>query len=382
MTSLPHAPTRIPAPIRPADAGMPRPAGLADLVGHVPGSVLASPWIGRLARVSFLGALDPAGASPAAGHRARTSRLEHCIGVARLAIAAGRALRLEHDALRRLVTAAFLHDAGHWPFSHSAEAAFRDASGADHHDVTRWIVLGDGAIPRADSLAPALEAAGLDPAGIWSIIDGSDPSPLAALLRGPINLDTLEGIPRAARAFGLRGVRLPARLFEMRDGRIWIRSDAVPALDRFWRLKNRVYRDVINRPALAAHELRFGSVVSASLGPSLVAGAMGCAFVAALPAFDDDALLERLGRRREDVDPRASDLASRFEASADPSTAPVRVLRSYDVDASVRPGPGGLAEDAWSRRWRQARQRWFLVTDDPALQMLLPCLRESETAEL
>jgi hypothetical protein len=109
---------------------------------------------------------------------------------------------------------------------------------------------------------------------------------------------------------------------------------------------------------------------------------MGCAFVAALPAFDDDALLDRLGDRREDVGPRPSDLTSRFAAAADPATAPVRVLRSYDVDESVRPGPGGLAENAWSRRWTQARQRWFLVTDDPALQMLLPSLRESEAAEL
>ena len=376
-SSLP-APTRISG-----EATLP---GLAELVGYVPGTVLASPWISRLARVSFLGALDLAGReSPTAQaprHRDSTSRLDHCVGVARLAISAGRSLRLEHDALRLLVTAAFLHDAGHWPFSHSAEAAFRDASGADHHDVTRWIVLGDGAIAREDSLAPTLEAAGIDPEEIWSIIDGSDASPLAALLRGPINLDTLEGIPRAARAFGLRGVSLPERLFEMRDGQIWIRTDAVPALDRFWQLKNRVYRDVINRPALAAQELRFGSVVSGALGPSLVAGAIGCSFVAALPGFDDDALLERLGMRREEIGARASDLTSRFAASADPSMAPVRVLRTYEVDAGVRPGPGGLAENAWARRWTQARQRWFLVSEDPALQMLLPCLRESETAEL
>ena len=348
-------------------------SAMAELVGHVPGALLASPWIARLSGVSFLGALA---AAPSCVEQ--SSRLDHCIGVARLALSAARSLRLDAGRTRLLVTAAFLHDVGHWPFSHSAEAGFDAAFGADHHEFSRWLLLGGGPVERARSLAAALEDADLDPPHVLALIEGrvdalEDDADLAPLLTGSINLDTLEGIPRAARAFGLRGVRLPERLFERRGTRIVVPTEAIAALDRFWHLKERVYRNVINSAPHAAFELRFASAVGRQLDASLLSE---------LATLDDDTLRSRLPDLRTFAPPQPSDAAARYEAAADPSTAPTRWLRRYQLNADVRAGAHGLASEDWSRRWTSKRQRWFLVGADPALQLLLPSLFESEGAEL
>jgi hypothetical protein len=353
-------------------------SGVADLVGHVPGSLLASPWIARLAGVSFLGALE---AAP--GCVERSSRLDHSIGAARLALGAAKSMRLAPEPTRLLVTAAFLHDIGHWPFSHSAEAGFDAALGADHHALSRWILLGGGPIPRSRSLAPILEDAGLDPQSVLALIEGEVTALdddaralLAPLLSAALNVDTLEGISRAARAFGVRGVRLPASVFTRRGERLTIPAEAVPAIDRFWRLKDRVYRDVINSAPHAAFELRFASDVGRRLDPSLLSE---------LDTLDDAALRSRR-RAVEGRDslpaPKASDRAARYVAAADPSSCPTRWLRRYRVNHEVRPGAQGLGAEDWSRRWTSKRERWFLVGAARSLQLLLPCLQETEGAEL
>ena len=330
----------------------------------MPDRVLFSPWMRRLGRISFLGALDQA-----EGCLQRPSRLDHSAGVATLALSVGRSLKLDEASLRLLVTSALLHDVGHFPLSHTAEPAFRARLGVDHHGVSRWIVLGGGPVPRARSLAPALGEAGVDPDAAWALVSGDAASPLAPLLTGAINVDTLDGIPRAARAFGMRAPRIPPRAFALRDGRLVILRDAVPAMDRFWSLKNRTYRDVINSPAHAALELRVSSLV----GRHVTEGALDD-----LEAFDDAALLRMLGVRARDLAPDESELASSFVASGIAGTAPVRVLREHAVDARVTVPAGGLPAEAWARRWRTSKHRFFLVTRSAAVQLVLPGCWEVE----
>ena len=332
----------------------------------MPDRVLFSPWLRRLSRVSFLGALDHA-----EGCVERPSRLDHSAGVASLALGVGRSLKLEERDLRLLVTAALLHDVGHFPLSHTAEPAFRARLGVDHHGLSEWIVRGGGRIPRSASLAPALAEGGVDPDEAWSLIAGDDDSPLSPLLTGAINLDTLDGIPRAARAFGKRAPSVPSRTFAWRDGRLVILREAVPALDRFWALKNRTYRDVINAPAHAALELRLSSLVGRRVDESVLDD---------LPGFDDAALLRILGVRAGSLAPDEAERESRFVASGAgiEGSAPVRVLREHAVDARVAIPAGGLPAESWAKRWRTSKHRFFLVTRSPAAQMLLPGCWEVE----
>jgi HD superfamily phosphohydrolase len=338
---------------------------VAALEGVVPDRVLFSPWLRRLGRISFLGALDRA-----PGCRARPTRLDHVLGAAALALAAGRALALEDDALRLLSTAALLHDVGHFPLSHTAEPAFKARFGLDHHDLTKCIVLGGGPIEPSESLSSALRAGGVDPRRAWSVIDG-DGSTESALLLGAVNVDTLDGIPRAARAFGKAGLAM-RRVFGGVDGRLFVRRDAVAAVDRFWSLKNRVYRDVINAPAHAALELRLSSLVGARVTDAALQD---------LLAFDDAALLAMLGLDESDLAPDADELASEYVAAAPGAgVAPVRVLRSYEVDDRVAPPAGapGLFLEDWPRRWRTSKHRWHLITSSRSAQLLLPGCWEVE----
>jgi hypothetical protein len=130
-----------------------------------------------------------------------------------------------------LVAACLLHDIGHYPLSHAAEPGFARALGVAHHGVSEWIVRGNGAIPAAQSLRPALERAGLDPELLWAVIVGDAAPPhaaLSSLLLAPINLDTLDGIRRTARSFGRRGLRLPPALFARERRRAGARARGDP----------------------------------------------------------------------------------------------------------------------------------------------------------
>jgi hypothetical protein len=348
-------------------------ARLVELLGD---SLLASPWLARLGRISFLGTLD---AHPRS--RRASTRLEHSLGVATLAHAAAASLELEPERARLFVAACLLHDVGHYPLSHAAEPAFTKLLGAGHHEVGRWIVLGDGPIPRQRSLRPVLEQAQIDPETTWAIIDRGETLdaellPLAKLLVAPINLDTLEGIHRVARDFRLRRPKLPERIFTWVEGELGICQAALPAMDRFWALKDQVYDRVINLPSNILAEARLCELVLATLdreAPHITE------IIANLDLFDDPALRRRLGAEAltralldggEDGDYElwTSEAYGEIVGSAQTPTGCerrpvlVRTRKRYFVDPSVESDARGLPLHRWAQRFRHERTRGWLVS--------------------
>lgn len=192
----------------------------------------------RLAGIGFLGAIDHLRqGSGRAGHRRRHDRLEHSIGVARLADVYAREAGLADDRRRLLLAAALLHDVGHGPLSHTLEPVFSEDFGIDHHRVTRDLITGD--LPAGEGIADALAVAEVDIDEVIALIDGIHDGDVGFLFSSQINLDTLEGITRC-RAFvaprpAFRGAETTVRL--------WARCSALPegAFDEFWRLKHDVY---------------------------------------------------------------------------------------------------------------------------------------------
>ncbi len=349
-------PARTPVLARPG----PTVRALKELLGS---SLLASPWLGRLGRVSFLGTLD---LHPRSQHA--SSRLDHSLGVAALGLAVGTGLGLAAAELRLLVAGCLLHDIGHYPLSHAAEPGFERALGVAHHGVSEWILLGNGAIPTAQSLRPALESAGLDPELLWSILVGDAAPPYAALstlLLAPINLDTLDGIVRTARSFGRRGLRLPAKLFRRDGDDLTLEPAAIPALDRFWALKDRMYGEIINLPSNIVCEAELSRAVEGRFAPTLFAGFLD---------FDDDALrpLADVAARDAGLLAGADDrfqFAGRRVAGDDLP----RVRKRYFVDGRAEAGRGGLRGKQWSQRYRHGRQLVY-VTRQQAVQLPLPGL--------
>lgn len=352
---------------------------LAKLRAVVGDRLLASPWLERLGRISFLGTLDYHPSS-----RRSSSRLEHSLGVAALGLRVVRDLALDPELARPFVAACLLHDIGHFPLSHAAEPGFERALGVAHHEVSEWIIRGNGAIERERSLRPDLEAVGIDPEATWSLITGETEvpalRPLAALLRAPINLDTLDGILRAARAFQIRGLRLPERLFAggVGEGTIRIAAEALPLFDRFWALKDRVYGEVIALPSNILCEAGLSAAVEGRFNRSIFA---------AFERFDDAALaglvLEQV--RQSGLD-RGIDGHFRFLPFAEGGALLRRARKRYHVDRSVLPAECGLSLETWPKRYRHERQVMTLVSAEPQAQLLLPgldaALLEAEGPEI
>ena len=149
----------------------------------------------RLARVSQLGLVGLV--YPGAVH----SRLEHSLGVYRLAIEFLRRLKDDSrfatavgpDDASAFIAAALVHDIGHWPFCHPIED------------------MGLAEIPRHESLVEGILASGpvadvldsswgIPPQRIASLITGAATDPagriLHSLLSGPIDVDKMDYLAR------------------------------------------------------------------------------------------------------------------------------------------------------------------------------------------
>lgn len=339
-------------------------ARLSEVVGA---ALLGSPWLERLGRVSFLGTLDRHPRS-----RRSSSRLDHSVAVAALGLQAGEALGLGAADLKLLVTACLLHDIGHYPLSHAAEPGFVRALGVAHHGVSEWIVRGNGEIAAEQSLRPVLAAGGLDPDAVWAVIVGEDAghAALSSLLLGPINVDTLDGIVRTARAFRQPGLRLPPRLF-VRDGEdVAISEAAIPALDKFWALKDRMYAEIINLPSNIVCEAALSRAVAETYDRGIFGRYLGF----------DDAALEPLAAATA----RAAGLSAgddeRFQFTRRPMTGDdlPRARKRYHVDPRVEAGPRGLRRVDWARRYRHGRQLFYVSEQAAPMQMLLPGFAEGD----
>ncbi|MCA9637767.1 MAG: HD domain-containing protein [Myxococcales bacterium] len=336
------------------------PSKLSAVVGE---RLLASPWLRRLGRISFLGTLDYHPQS-----QRSTSRLDHSLGVAELGRRLCADLEVPAELTRPFVAACLLHDIGHFPLSHAAEPGFARALGVAHHEVSEWIIRGNGAIPTARSLRPDLEAAGIDPELCWGLITGEcdDPRlrPLADVMKAPINLDTLEGIVRAARSFKIRALRLPPRLFAGHGGEVWLRPEALPVIDRFWTLKDRVYGEVITLPSNILCEAGLSSAVAERFGPAIFA---------AFDRFDDAALAPLVADQvaRSGLD-RGDDERFAFLPRSDHDALLRRARKRYYVDRGALADEPGLPLRRWSERYRHERQVMVLVPRRPSDQLTLP----------
>lgn len=341
-------------------------ATAARLAAVIGAPVLGSAWLERLGRVSFLGTLDLHPRSTRA-----TTRLDHSLAVAALGLQAGEALGLASEELQLLVTACVLHDIGHYPLSHAAEPGFVRALGVAHHGVSEWIVRGNGEIPVDASLRPVLEAAGLDPEAVWSVIVGDgERAALSSLLLGPINVDTLDGIVRTARAFHQPGVRLPAVLFARDGDELTIAPAAIPALDKFWALKDRMYADIINLPSNIVCEAALSRAVESAFDRGIFGRYVG---------FDDAALADlATASARDSGLSRGSD--DRFHFTRWPVAGDdlPRARKRYHVDPRIEPGPHGLRRADWSRRYRHGRQLLYVSAQAMPTQLLLPGFAEGD----
>lgn len=203
------------------------PADIRDMAS----AIVESNSFQRLGKVSFLGAIDRMSAGSSSG-----SRLDHSLGVAEIMCSICDHMSLSAGELRIAVANALLHDIGHGPYSHSSEPFFSAVFSLDHHIALQTIIENEDS-----EVSRLLKRFGLwidyrrfvrDP---WSI------PAVCGLYYSSINVDTIEGIMRAAKFFNIdTSLDRSALIGSLAREHVQVRQ-----LDLFWDLKSSVYNEHI-----------------------------------------------------------------------------------------------------------------------------------------
>ncbi|WP_159101644.1 HD domain-containing protein [Acetobacter papayae] len=197
----------------------------------------------RLADIRFLGGIDyflvryPNGAP---GNR-RYTRLQHSLGVAKLAKLYADIKGLSPKEGRLAWAAALLHDIGHAPLSHTLESAFKRSFGIDHHIAGADIILGRS--PYGREIINILSSHGLDPEEVLSIANGQSER-FDGFFNGPINFDTIEGILRSWTYVKPHANALSPERVVLASYNRSTPTD-MQIVDRFWEYKDHAYRFIV-----------------------------------------------------------------------------------------------------------------------------------------
>lgn len=194
----------------------------------------------RLQDVSFLGAIDKLGPTPAKG---AGSRLDHTIGVTYLAYLG--TVQVSADERNTAIAAALLHDVGHGPLSHSAEPFFRKQFNVDHR------IEGARVIRKNPEIRKVLDKHAVDVSRVENLALGKKVESLSFLFHYPINVDTIEGIIRSANYFGWP---IAPREDELVHLLVSPDEKSEKSGDIFWHLKWLVYNWYILHPKLAMYD--------------------------------------------------------------------------------------------------------------------------------
>ncbi len=191
--------------------------------------LLDSPEIQRLRNIKALGMCNLV--FPEANH----TRFSHSLGTFFLVDQLEKIWK--NVDLTKEKIAAFLHDIGHYPFSHTFEEVLKEATGLSHEDTGSQIIEGKGNF--RNSVIPAIiESEGYDPRDISGMIHGSISSHrtgLEGLISGPLDMDEVDYLRRDAMFCGVSlGMVDYSRILntvQFQDGELVVQEKGLPSLE-------------------------------------------------------------------------------------------------------------------------------------------------------
>ncbi len=165
---------------------------------------------------------------PGANH----TRFEHSLGTFAVARRICSSLQMDPNEARLVQCAAFLHDVGHLPYSHTLEFVLHERFGIDHEDVSRRLIRGEETVltpsdrrilGRYSSIPEVLERHGIDPIEVASLLGGKAPPSgpqktltktkgqthfnakryMSQIINGPVDSDQLDYLKRDAHYTGV-----------------------------------------------------------------------------------------------------------------------------------------------------------------------------------
>ncbi len=196
----------------------------------------------RLKRVSFLGAIDYIMPLPNPRGARKYNRFNHSVGVGVLALMYCKKKMLDQSTEKEIVTAALLHDIGHGPLSHTLEAMFDKVFSINHHKASIDLILNKSEINSEIHDLIANENVNVN--NVIDYFSTDKYSEHSSLFIGPLNIDTLEAIPRSYNYINRNMTQThPYLLIDL------ILNDPAGSsdtFDRFWKMKDDVYNHLIN----------------------------------------------------------------------------------------------------------------------------------------
>ena len=215
-------------------------------------TILDSQPLQRLKQVHFLGAIGLFGTNNRKDSTEYLSRFHHTVGVAYLAARACQALGYDEADTNCVVSAALVHDVGHGALSHSIEPYFKRRFRLCHKHIGRRLIRGD--LFLGNELPEILCDFNIGVTDVLSLLMNDASKPGGVLLSGPINVDTIDGLLRAATYFyNDNSARSPIEIMRV----LLDPSDDTTGFgDCFWELKNRVYTQNIYSARWAVYDAR------------------------------------------------------------------------------------------------------------------------------
>lgn len=227
-----------------------------ELLGAGYGDVLDSLLFKRLDGVSFLGILDYV-----YGIREPSTRRQHSIAVAHIALQLATQLECSADETEAFVLANLLHDVGHAPFSHNSEPFLVEARNVYHYGLlTTYLRYGAGTIGEQYSIANLLKHRGTAQRDATSQLlmkkaNGTLPF-LHSLFTSSLNCDKIEGNYRTLRLLGEKGIEATKMLacFERRGDDVVVPEGSLQLVEQFWLAEVELYWKLIYTTEVFAGE--------------------------------------------------------------------------------------------------------------------------------
>jgi len=231
--------------------------------------LIKAPEIQRLHNIKQLGFTHLV--FPGAHH----TRLEHSLGTYHMASKAADALKLDRTDKEILCCAAFLHDIGHGPFSHTLESILRETLNVDHVDLTEKLILGEHAIfdekerdlLKSDNVFDTLHKHGIDNKKVANIISGriKKNTFLNELLNSSVDVDQLDYLVRDAYytgvAYGIIDIERFIQTLCTFEDKLMVNKKGVGVIENILMARSLMYSSVYYHKTVRIAELMLSKAI-------------------------------------------------------------------------------------------------------------------------
>ncbi len=237
--------------------------------------LLETPEVQRLYNIKQLGFAHLV--FPGAHH----TRLEHSLGTYKIATQISEILKLEDTDKDIITCAAFLHDIGHGPFSHTLEFILREKFDVDHIDLTEKLITGEYEIFEPDekkfihspSVNQILDKTGIDRKAIVKIIRGkSYKKPyLNQILNSAIDVDQLDYLIRDAYytgvAYGMIDIERLLQTLSIYEDNLTVKRKGVGVIENILMARGLMYSSVYFHKTVRIAELMLSKALEEVTDP-------------------------------------------------------------------------------------------------------------------